>query len=169
MWDRAIINFKHLVYYLFVLYVWVLLLACMSTYHLCVCCSPRPEEDIRFLEWELETFVNWTQAFWKSSQFLTTDLPLQQIISFWIKFLWTKQLTAVLLKHSLLCSSAIRYRMKHSLLQVYSLHVHVITQPYNCNPYKVKPTEKDLCLSVEGLLIFSFSESYWCIHACIEC
>lgn len=74
---------------LFVCFIYVgVLLVCMSTYHLCVCCSPRPEEGIRFLEWELETFVNWylgaenwTQAFWKSSQFLTTDLPLQQLIS----------------------------------------------------------------------------------------
>lgn len=93
--------------------------------------------------------------------------PSPADISFWIKFLWTKQLTAVLLKHPLLCSSAIRYRMKHSLLQVYSLHVHVITQPYNCNPYKVKPTEKDLCLSVEGLLIF-FLFRKLLMHSCLH-
>lgn len=101
--------------------------------------------------------------------------PSPANISFWIKFLWTKQLTAVFLKHSLLCSSAIRYRVKHSLLQVYSLHLHVIIQPYNCSPHKVKPTEKDLCLSVEGLHIFFLFRKLLIhsrlifTHACIEC
>lgn len=98
--------------------------------------------------------------------------PSPANISFWIKFLWTKQLTAVLLKHSLLCSSAIRYRVKHSLLQVYSLHLHVITRPYNCSPHKVKPTERIFVCLWKVCLFFPFQKAidtfqanvYSCLH-----